>query len=226
MDQLQARYQHIKSLVSAEGSVKLLVVTKGRSVAQIKTLVEQGQQDFGESYWQEAKEKMSLLADPLSNKKLTWHFVGRVQSNKAKEIAMHFDWVHSVCDLKIAQRLAEVRQDDPLNVCLQVNISGEASKAGVAAESIPALAEELAALRGIRLRGLMAIPTQLTRKNQRSNQNNEEDFVRMARYFASLKQRYTEMDTLSMGMSADYQEAIAAGATLVRIGRAIFEANN
>nr|MBF0682505.1 YggS family pyridoxal phosphate-dependent enzyme [Pseudomonas sp.] len=171
---------------------------------------------FGENYLQEALEKQASLADLA----LTWHFIGPIQSNKTKAIAAHFDWVHSVDRLKIAQRLSEQRpaQLPPLNVCLQVNVSGEASKSGCAPDEVEALANAVAALPGLRLRGLMAIPE--------PSDDPAEQHAAFARLSQLQKQLDLELDTLSMGMSQDLEAAIAEGATWVRIGTALFGARD
>lgn len=175
------------------------------------------QRDFGESYVQEALDKMQSLRDlPIC-----WHFIGPVQSNKTRSIAEAFDWVHSVDRLKIAERLSaqRPREREPLNICVQVNVSGEASKSGVPPGEAATLAKAVAALPGLKLRGLMTIPepsddAQLTLRR----------FETLARLRDDLEREGLELDTLSMGMSDDFEPAIAAGSTLVRIGTAIFGA--
>jgi pyridoxal phosphate enzyme (YggS family) len=174
-----------------------------------------GQRDFGESYAQEALDKIAALADlPI-----TWHFIGPLQSNKTRAVAEHFDWVHSVDRAKVAERLASQRPAalPALNVCLQVNISGEASKSGVAPDQLGALAQAVARLPHLRLRGLMAIPeptddAALARAR----------FLALARLRDELNGQGYELDTLSMGMSDDFEAAIESGSTMVRIGTAIF----
>lgn len=194
--------------------VHLLAVSKTQSAEAIRQASAAGQRDFGENYLQEALEKQADLQDlPL-----TWHFIGPIQSNKTKPIAEHFDWVHSVDRLKIAQRLSDQRPLElpPINVCLQVNVSGEASKSGCEPHEVPELAHAIAALPRLRLRGLMAIP----------EPTDNPDEQRAA--FARLRQLQSELDlgldTLSMGMSQDLEAAIAEGATWVRIGTAVFGA--
>ena len=197
------------------GSVGLLAVGKTRPAGDIRAAFAAGQRDFGESYVNEALAKMAALAD-LS---LVWHFIGPIQSNKTRAIAERFAWVHSVDRLKVASRLSAQRPPGlaPLQVCIEVNVSGEASKAGVAPEGLVSLALEVAGLPGLRLRGLMTVPAP------------EEDFERqrapyrcLRQHFDDLRARGLPLDTLSMGMTADVEAAIAEGATIVRIGTAIF----
>nr|WP_314477195.1 YggS family pyridoxal phosphate-dependent enzyme [uncultured Pseudomonas sp.] len=196
--------------------VRLLAVSKTKPASAIRELHAAGVQDFGENYLQEALTKQQQLTD-LS---LIWHFIGPIQSNKTKAIAEHFDWVHSVDRLKIAQRLSEQRPAHlaPLNVCLQVNVSAEASKSGCAPEQLPGLAKAVAQLPNLRLRGLMAIPEPT------------DDRTVQEAAFARLRQLQNELglglDTLSMGMSHDLEAAIAQGATWVRIGTALFGARD
>lgn len=194
----------------------LLAVSKTKPAEAVREAHAAGLRDFGENYLQEALAKQAALADL----DLTWHFIGPIQSNKTRAIAEHFDWVHSVDRLKVAERLAEQRPADlgPLNICLQVNISGEASKAGCAPADVPALAKAVAALPGLRLRGLMAIP-------QPSADPAEQNAV-FAQVRALNEALGLGLDTLSMGMSEDLEAAIAQGATWVRIGTALFGARD
>lgn len=195
-------------------SVGLLAVSKTKPAAAVREAYAAGQRDFGENYLQEALAKQAELSDL----DLVWHFIGPIQSNKTKLIAEHFHWVHSVDRLKIAQRLSEQRPAHlpPLNICLQVNVSGEASKSGCAPEALPALAAAVAALPSLRLRGLMAIPEPTSDPSaQRAA------FARLRELQEGLPQ---SLDTLSMGMSDDLEAAIAEGATWVRIGSALFGA--
>ncbi len=196
-------------------SVTLLGVSKGQSANSIRAVAAAGVRDIGESYLQEALGKIEELQDLT----LTWHFIGRVQANKTRVIAGHFDWVHGVERLKIAQRLSEQRlfHAPPLNVCLQVNIGGEESKGGVSLAELPALAAAVSALPRIKLRGLMCIPP------------DEDDPTRQRMWFAAMRRALEELnaagaglDTLSMGMSGDFEAAIAEGATIVRIGTLLF----
>lgn len=196
-----------------EGNVLLLAVSKTKPAADIVALYGAGQRHFAESYVQEAVLKQSALAAF----DISWHFIGPIQSNKTKVIARHFSWVHSVDRLKIARRLSDQRPDTlpPLNICLQVNISGEVSKSGVSLEDLPELIEAVSALKRLRLRGVMAIPEP------------EQDFQKQRQPFARLYQAVnalsaTSLDTFSMGMSADLEAAIAEGATIVRVGTGIF----
>lgn len=194
--------------------VHLLAVSKTQPAEAIRLASTAGVRDFGENYLQEALEKQAQLTDlPL-----TWHFIGPIQSNKTKPIAEHFDWVHSVDRLKIAQRLSDQRPDDlpALNVCLQVNVSGEASKSGCEPQDVPALARAIAALPRLRLRGLMTIPEPTDDPAEQ-----RAAFARLSRLQDELD---IELDTLSMGMSQDLEAAIAEGATWVRVGTALFGA--
>lgn len=200
-------------------SVALLAVSKTFPADDVRAAHTAGQRAFGENYVQEAIAKIEALADLRAS--IEWHFIGPLQSNKTRPVAEHFDWVHSVDRLKIAQRLAEQRPDalPPLNVLLQVNVSGEASKSGVAPAEAAAVAHEIAALPKLRLRGLMSIPEPAeTLEAQRAPH-------RMLReLFDSLRADGLALDTLSMGMSADLEAAVLEGATIVRIGTAIFGA--
>ncbi|WP_347902514.1 YggS family pyridoxal phosphate-dependent enzyme [Pseudomonas purpurea] len=193
-------------------SVRLLAVSKTKPAAAVREAFAAGLRDFGENYLQEALGKQLELADlPLS-----WHFIGPIQSNKTRAIAENFAWVHSVDRLKIAQRLSEQRPADlpPLNICIQVNVSGEASKSGCTPADLPALANAISALPRLKLRGLMAIPEPT---EDRAAQ--DAAFGAVQALQASLN---LPLDTLSMGMSHDLESAIAMGATWVRIGTALF----
>ena len=192
-------------------SVQLLAVSKTHPPDAIRELFAQGQTAFGENYCQEAREKQRQLSDLA----IEWHFIGPIQSNKTREIAEHFTWVHTVDRLKIAQRLSEQRPESlpPLNLCLQVNIDNEATKAGVSVAELPALVAAINELPRLQLRGLMAIPAP------------REDYQQQLQAFqrlAAAAREFPTMDTLSMGMSADMTAAVAAGSTLVRIGTGIF----
>jgi pyridoxal phosphate enzyme (YggS family) len=216
-DNLQAVKTRIERAAIAArrepASVTLLAVSKTQPPAAIEEALAAGQRAFGENYVQEALEKMDALPG------LEWHLIGPLQSNKTRLAAQRFDWVHTLASEKIAKRLSEQRPATmtPLNVLIQVNVSGEASKAGITAAEVPSLSETVQSLKGLRLRGLMAIPepTGDTRL-QRSR------FSQVKRIFEELKSRGFKFDTLSMGMSNDMESAIAEGATLVRIGTAIF----
>ena len=197
-------------------TVGLLAVSKTKPAAAVREAHACGQRDFGENYLQEALNKQAELSDLA----LTWHFIGPIQSNKTRPIAEHFAWVHSVDRLKIAQRLSEQRPAHlpPLNICLQVNVSGEASKSGCAPEELPALALAVSQLPNLRLRGLMTIPEPTS------------DVAQQHAACARLRQLRDdlnlELDVLSMGMSDDLEAAIAEGATWVRIGTALFGARD
>src|SRR5215469_11800619 len=190
-------------------SVTLLAVGKAQPLPLLTAAADCGVGDFGESYLQEALDKIAALQE----RALTWHFIGRVQANKTRPIAQHFAWVHAVDRLKVAERLAAQRpfHAPPLNVCLQVNVAGELSKGGVAPAELPALAAAVARLPRLALRGLMCIPPE------------ETEPVRQRAWFAKLRALRDDLntagsrlDTLSMGMSADFEAAIAEGATIVR----------
>lgn len=195
-------------------SITLIAVSKTRCADEVAALADLGQRHFGENYLQEALPKIHALAD----RDLCWHFIGPLQSNKTREVAAHFNWVHSLDRERLARRLNDQRPQElgPLNVCLQVNIDREESKSGVALEQLPALAAAVAGLPRLRLRGLMAIP--------RANgpDHNREAFRRLAMTLSSCGNTIRGLDTLSMGMSDDFETAIAAGATHIRIGTALF----
>jgi pyridoxal phosphate enzyme (YggS family) len=208
------------------GEVTLVAVSKTFPAEPICAAAIYGQRHFGESYVQEALPKIAevqaLLAAGATSTEgaplqpLVWHFIGPVQSNKTREIAAHFDWVHGVEREKIARRLSEQRPDalSPLNVCIQVNISGEASKSGVAPEDVAALAALVSGMQRLKLRGLMAIPEPGGDPRPR--------FRLLRSLRDALNAQGMALDTLSMGMSGDFEIAIAEGATLVRVGSAIF----
>lgn len=198
-------------------SVFLLAVSKKQPVEKIQRAIEGGQRAFGENYLQEALDKITKIADS----QIEWHFIGSIQSNKTKKIAEHFNWVHSVSEKKIAQRLNDQRPDylPPLNICLEVNVSLESSKSGVMITDVLALAEFCASLPQLKLRGLMTIPKPNTHLDaQRA------EFHKLKLLFDELNSKNFKLDTLSMGMSDDMQAAIAEGSTMVRIGTAIFGA--
>jgi pyridoxal phosphate enzyme (YggS family) len=204
-------------------SVQLLAVSKTFPAAAVLEAVAAGQRAFGENYLQEALDKIAAVAAALPTEPVEWHFIGPIQSNKTRPIAASFGWVHTVERLKIAQRLSEQRPAGlpPLNVCIQVNISGEASKSGASPEQLPELARQVAALPNLKLRGLMAIPEPETDPaKQRAA------FARLRALAGQLREDGLELDTLSMGMSADLAAAIAEGATIVRVGSAIFGSRN
>jgi pyridoxal phosphate enzyme (YggS family) len=201
----------------APDSIRLLAVSKTFPAEDVRAAFAAGQRAFGENYVQESLAKIEALADLRTE--LEWHFIGPLQSNKTRPVAEHFDWVHSVDRLKIAQRLSEQRPGalPPLNVCLQVNVSGEASKSGVEPAEALALAREIAALPKLRLRGLMSIPEP---ENDLAAQRAPHRLLRTL--FDSLIADGLSLDTLSMGMSSDLEAAVLEGATIVRIGTAIF----
>ncbi|MBA5636307.1 YggS family pyridoxal phosphate-dependent enzyme [Duganella sp. LX20W] len=205
------------------GAVQLLAVSKTFGPEAVLEAVRAGQLAFGENYLQEALDKIAAVAAGAPGAALEWHFIGPIQSNKTRPIAEHFDWVHTVDRLKIAQRLSEQRPADkaPLNICLQVNISGEASKSGVAPGEVAALAAQVAALPNLRLRGLMAIPEPAADFEQQ-----RAPFAQLRALVEQLRAGGLALDTLSMGMSADLRAAIVEGATIVRVGSAIFGSRN
>ncbi len=221
MNTLQQNFYAVQSLIQqtqkvagrVDDSVTLLAVTKKQSSEKIARLYELGQRDFGENYLQEALIKQQQLEHYAIN----WHFIGPIQSNKTKAIAENFKWVHSVDRLKIAKRLNDQRPDhlSPLNICLQVNISDEKTKSGVLLADLSRLVMEVSALKNIHLRGVMAIPEpQLDYELQRL------PYRKLYQVVASLND--LKLDTFSFGMSADLTAAIVEGATIVRIGTALF----
>ncbi len=223
-ESLAAARQRLADALSRAGrpvaDARLLAVSKTKPAGMIREAWHLGQRDFGENYVQEALEKQQVLADL---KDIVWHFIGPLQSNKTREVAEHFAWVHSVDREKIARRLNDQRPEalPPLEVCLQVNISGEASKSGASLEALPALAEAVLALPRLRLRGLMAIPAPAEGLAAQ-----REPCARLRQALEALRERFPEapLDTLSMGMSDDLEAAVLEGATLVRLGTAIFGA--
>jgi pyridoxal phosphate enzyme (YggS family) len=223
MDTIENRLQAVKSRIAAAArraardprDIVLVAVSKSFPAADIRAAHAAGQRDFGENQVQEALGKLA----ELGGRDLVWHFVGPLQSNKTRPVAERFDWVHSVDRLKIAERLAAQRPAalPPLQICVQVNVSGEASKSGVAPDEAPALARAVARLPRLRLRGLMTIPeptsdTALQRRRFTTLRELQQQLVREG----------LALDTLSMGMSDDLEAAVAAGATMVRVGSAIF----
>ena len=206
--QARARFQ-------APLDITLCAVSKAQPAAAIREAFQAGQTVFGENYLQEALKKQAELQDCA----IAWHFIGPIQSNKTQPIALQFDWVHSVDRLKIAQRLSAARppEREPLNICLQVNISEEASKSGASAPEVLELALNIKQLPQLRLRGLMAIPAP-----QQDFDAQRDQFRQVRVLFEHLNAHGLQLDTLSIGMSGDYEAAIAEGATLVRIGTAIF----
>jgi PLP dependent protein len=240
LDTVMAR---LRQAVAKHGStavdVKLLAVSKTFPAQAVIDFVRCGQLSFGENYVQEACEKIvvcrELLANESFNTKLEWHFIGPLQSNKTRQVAEHFDWVQSIERLKIAQRLSEQRppQIGPLNVCVQVNVSGEESKSGCNPNEALELANQIMQLPNLRLRGLMAIPEAIVRNADQTNNlpSLEAQFEQMQSLYKQLKVQASEntkesdqIDTLSLGMSGDLELAIDAGSTMVRIGSALFGA--
>lgn len=227
MTSIEHNLQQVQLRISAAAAqcgrdpkeITLLAVSKTKPASAIEEAVAAGQRCFGENYVQEGVDKIQLLANPA----LTWHFIGPLQSNKSRLVAEHFDWCHTVDRLRIASRLNDQRPAElaALNVLIQVNISDEQSKSGIMLADLPALAQQIAEMPRLKLRGLMAIPAP------------ESDYARqlavcqqMAQAFTQLQQDYPGVDTLSLGMSDDMAAAIAAGSTMVRIGTAIFGARD
>ncbi|MDC8785431.1 YggS family pyridoxal phosphate-dependent enzyme [Roseateles koreensis] len=224
---LQQQRARIAAATQAAGrpveSVTLLVVSKTFPADAVREAIAAGARRFGENYVQEGLEKIAALADHRAQ--IEWHLIGPLQSNKTRLVAENFDWVHSVDRLKTAQRLSEQRPPElpPLNICLQVNTSGEASKSGVAPADLPALAAAVAQLPRLRLRGLMGVPEPTADFETQRHAHRQ-----LAELQHALQQAapgpHLALDTLSMGMSADLEAAIAEGATMVRVGSAIFGA--
>lgn len=223
---LQDVRQKIALAASACGrqpeEIHLLAVSKTKPVAAIAEAIADGQRAFGENYVQEGVDKIHYFAEQQQTG-LEWHFIGPLQANKSRLVAENFDWFHTLERQRIAQRLNDQRPATlaPLNVLIQINISDEASKAGIALEEVATLAAAIAELPQLRLRGLMAIPAP-----ESDYQRQLAVFQQMTAAFQTLQQQYPHIDTLSMGMSDDMAAAIAAGSTLVRIGSAIFGARD
>ena len=227
MASIEAKLQQVRQRVAAAcaaaqrpvQSVTLLAVGKTFGAEAVREAAAAGQRAFGESYVQEALAKIDALADLRAG--LEWHLIGPLQSNKTREVAAAFDWVHSIDRLKTAERLSAQRPASraPLQVCLQVNLDGEASKSGVAPADLPALAHAVAGLPGLRLRGLMSIPAP-----REGAQAQREPHRRLRALFDALMAEGLAVDTLSMGMSDDLEAAVLEGATIVRVGSAIFGA--
>jgi len=221
MSDIKQRFDKINSQIlhaelaagRSKGSVQLLAVSKTKPAIDIATAYQKGQRHFAESYLQEALKKQQALAAF----DITWHFIGPIQSNKTRSIASHFNWIHSVDRLKIAKRLSEQRPAylPALNICLQVNISAEASKTGVTLEELPMLISEIKGLANIQLRGVMAIPEPDT-----AFESQRQSFK--ALYQAVKQLNMPELDTFSFGMTNDLKAAIAEGSTIVRIGTGLF----
>jgi len=204
-------------IVNKTGEVTLLAVSKAQPAEKLREAFVAGQKQFGENYLQEALNKQAELSDlPIE-----WHFIGPIQSNKTQPIAQHFSWVHGVDRLKIAQRLNDARPAElaPLQICLQVNTSGEASKSGITPDELPALATAIKDMPRLQLRGLMTIPEPTEDENLQRQR-----FQQMRALLEDLNKNGAGLDTLSMGMSNDYALAVQEGATIVRVGSAIFGA--
>ncbi len=229
-DKLENVRQRIQKATLASGrpesAVTLLAVSKTKSAEMIHEAIMLGMFRFGENYLSEAIEKQEALRELCSPEQwhqLEWHFIGPIQSNKTRLIAEHFDWVQGVDRVKIARRLNEQRPDNspPLNVCIQINIDAEATKAGIPLADLSDLAEQIAAFPRLCLRGLMTIPAAA-----QSSEDRRQRFQEMRESFEVLQARYESVDTLSMGMSADLEDAIACGSTMVRVGTALFGQRN
>jgi len=204
----------------SDNPVTLLAVSKRHPYHKIQSLYDLGQRHFGESYLQEALSKIAQLSDL----NIVWHFIGPIQSNKTREIARHFQWVHSVDRIKIARRLSQQRppESPPLNICLQVNISHEPQKSGFSPLEVDEMIEEILTLPNLKVRGLMTIPEKIPDSSKKMIQQ-QLAFRQLAQLMQQLNQKYTiNMDTLSMGMSGDLEAAITEGANIIRIGTAIF----
>ena len=231
MSTIAANLQAVEATIGAacasagrgKNEVRLLAVSKTFPAEAVLEAMAAGQRAFGENYLQEGLDKMQEVARLQPDAVLEWHFIGPIQSNKTRPIASNFQWVHTVERLKIAQRLSEQRPEElgPLDICIQVNISGEASKSGASEDELPELARQVAALPNLRLRGLMAIPEATKDEAQQ-----RAAFARLRALFETLRAQGLALDTLSMGMSGDLKAAVAEGATIVRIGSAIFGARH
>src|SRR5450830_313493 len=222
-ERLQAVRDSIAQAVLKGGrnsdAVMLLAVSKAHSAEACQEAFAAGQRHFGENYLQEAIQKQAVL----KNLPITWHFIGPIQSNKTQLIAQHFDWAHGVDRLKIAERLNAARPENmpPLHICIQINVSHEETKSGLSVEDVPILAEAISKLPHLKLRGLMAIPAPTN-----SVELQQKQFRIVSQCFDTLLKQGYAIDTLSMGMSDDFEMAIAEGATIVRIGSAIFGARS
>jgi pyridoxal phosphate enzyme (YggS family) len=224
---LQAIRQQIvqtaQSINRSVDEIRLLAVSKNFDASVILEAVEAGQTAFAENYVQEALSKVAAVQSFAPDLDLEWHFIGPIQSNKTRFIAQHFSWVHSVDRLKIAQRLSEQRpaQLSPLNICLQINVSEEHTKSGILVDQALEVARQIAVLPNLRLRGLMAIP-----KPAETLELQRAPYRKMKQLQEQLNQYGLNLDTLSIGMSDDFQAAILEGSTMVRIGAAIFGKRN
>lgn len=211
-------------------TVQLLAVSKTKPLAAVQAALAAGQRQFGENYVQEGIDKIAALAACTGQPQPVWHFIGPLQGNKTRPVAEHFDWVHGIERLKIAERLSQQRPAHlpPLQVCVQVNVSQEASKSGCALEEAAALCHAVAALPKLQLRGLMAIPAPVPEQADAAATLalQRAPFARLRELYEQLRRDGLALDTLSMGMSDDLEAAIMEGATLVRVGTAIFGARN
>ncbi|MGI3093065.1 YggS family pyridoxal phosphate-dependent enzyme [Vibrio diabolicus] len=231
MSSIQQNIEHITSQIRHDEqkcgrtpeSVQLLAVSKTKPVEAILEAYQAGQSAFGENYVQEGVSKVQHFAEHYPDNRIEWHFIGPIQSNKSRLVAEHFDWVHTIDRTKIAQRLNDQRPSElkPLQVLIQVNTSGEASKSGVTEAEVFELAELISRLPNLTLRGLMSIPA-----NVSDYESQLHEFQKLATLKQTLEAQFPEIDTLSMGMSGDMTAAIEAGSTMVRIGTAIFGARD
>lgn len=205
-----------------QGGVALLAVSKTFGIEAVEAAWRAGARRFGENYVQEGVEKCRLFRERHPDAKVEWHFIGSLQSNKTRPVAETFDWVQTIDRVKIAERLSAQRPEHlaPLNVLIEVNADGEATKSGVSWDEIEALADRIAELPKLRLRGLMAIP------EANGADGGRRAFARMREAFEALKRRHPEVDTLSMGMTADWRAAVEEGSTLIRVGSGIFGARD
>jgi pyridoxal phosphate enzyme (YggS family) len=215
--------QAAKACDRPTSDIQLLAVSKTFPAEDVRTCFESGQRAFGENYVQEGVAKITALQDLRTQ--IEWHFIGPLQSNKSRDVAENFDWVHSIDRLKIAQRLNDQRPSDlpRLNVCIQVNISGESSKSGVPPHDVVELCKDISALPNLLLRGLMSIPEPTDDITQQRHAHSElHKLLELLKASKELDQSKMQLDTLSMGMSSDIEAAIAEGSTMVRVGTAIF----
>ncbi|EAT12932.1 YggS family pyridoxal phosphate-dependent enzyme [Bermanella marisrubri] len=217
---LRSRFEQVQHQINdacaqyKQNTVQLLAVSKRHSIEAIRAIHALGQQSFGENYVQEGVDKINALSDLA----IEWHFIGPLQSNKTKDVAEHFAWMHTLERDKIAKRLSQQRPSHlpPLNVLIQINISQQESKSGISLQDLPALAQQVNDYDNLCLRGLMCIPA------PQDEASLTQDFCSMFQAFEKLKQQYSTVDTLSMGMSGDLELAIEQGSTMVRVGSAIF----
>ena len=219
---IQTKIANASQAARRVDEVQLLAVSKTKPVTLIKQAFLQGLTHFGENYVQESIEKIQQVKDDSEfDRSITWYFIGPLQSNKTRPVAENFDWVQSVDRLKIAQRLDQQRPENlpPINICLQVNISGESSKSGTTLSEVMELAKQVQDLSRLKLRGIMAIPEKSDNPDVIKQQ-----FKALELIYKQLQQQYSDIDTLSMGMSGDLESAIECGSTMVRIGTDIFGA--